>query len=41
MYEYVKEVGEVIDLYGGIKEMYVYIYEEFVSLILKLKDIIC
>ncbi|AGU62222.1 low molecular weight protein arginine phosphatase [Staphylococcus aureus] len=41
LHEYVKEVGEVIDPYGGTKEMYVHTYEELVSLILKLKDIIC
>ncbi len=35
--EYVKEAGEVIDPYGGTKEMYVHTYEELVSLILKLK----
>ncbi|MGT2596794.1 low molecular weight protein arginine phosphatase [Staphylococcus aureus] len=41
LHEYVKEAGEVIDPYGGTKEMYVHTYEELVSLILKLKDIIC
>ncbi|WP_445949953.1 arsenate reductase/protein-tyrosine-phosphatase family protein, partial [Staphylococcus aureus] len=41
LHEYVKEAGEVIDPYCGTKEMYVHTYEELVSLILKLKDIIC
>ncbi|MBO0927516.1 low molecular weight protein arginine phosphatase [Staphylococcus sp. 30400_3112M30941] len=41
LHEYVKEVGEVVDPYGGSREIYQYTYDELTKLILKLKEIIC
>lgn len=41
LHEYVNEVGEVVDPYGGSREIYQYTYDELTKLILKLKEIIC